>query len=128
MDFIETRIVATDPTGGVNRPDWYPSTSRNRPDWAVLGSDVTTVAPDEILMHGQWFLTPKRPPKLVVVVVRRKESRIDPICKENHKREGKLHGGRSQGRWRFGQWMGRLGQPVGPTSLEGNSRQSSGLD
>ncbi|OWM75367.1 hypothetical protein CDL15_Pgr021083 [Punica granatum] len=41
----------------------------NRPDWAVFGSDVTTVSPDEILMQGQWLLTPKRPSKVVGVVV-----------------------------------------------------------
>ncbi|OWM90906.1 hypothetical protein CDL15_Pgr027393 [Punica granatum] len=57
----------------------------NRPDWAVFGSDVTRVVPDGILMQGQWLPTPKRPSEVTVVVFRRKESRIDLICKENAK-------------------------------------------
>ncbi|PKI67873.1 hypothetical protein CRG98_011731 [Punica granatum] len=57
----------------------------NRPDWVVFGSDVTMVAPDGILMQGQWFPTPKRPLEFAVVVVQRKDSRIGSICKENTK-------------------------------------------
>ncbi|PKI47437.1 hypothetical protein CRG98_032178 [Punica granatum] len=30
----------------------------NRPDWAVFGSDVTTVSPDGILRQGLWLPTP----------------------------------------------------------------------
>ncbi|PKI73453.1 hypothetical protein CRG98_006161 [Punica granatum] len=62
----------------------YRARPRNRPNWVVFGSDITTVAPDGILTQGQWLLTPKRPPEVTVVIVRRKESRIDSICKENH--------------------------------------------
>ncbi|PKI78418.1 hypothetical protein CRG98_001191 [Punica granatum] len=58
---------------------------RNKPDWAVFGSNVTTVALDEILLQVQWLPTPKRPPEVAMVVVRRKEPRIDLICKENRK-------------------------------------------
>ncbi|PKI77725.1 hypothetical protein CRG98_001849 [Punica granatum] len=33
----------------------------SRPDWAVFGSEITTVALDGILMQGRWLPTPKRP-------------------------------------------------------------------
>ncbi|PKI71994.1 hypothetical protein CRG98_007610 [Punica granatum] len=39
----------------------------NRPDWAVCGSDVTTVAPDGILRQGQWLPTPNRPLEVGVI-------------------------------------------------------------
>ncbi|PKI49241.1 hypothetical protein CRG98_030350 [Punica granatum] len=54
----------------------------NKPDWAVLGSDVTTVVPDGILVQGRWLHTPKRPPVVTVVVVWRKEIRVDPNRKK----------------------------------------------
>ncbi|OWM83062.1 hypothetical protein CDL15_Pgr011744 [Punica granatum] len=57
----------------------------NRPDWAVFRSNVTMVAPDGILLQGWWLPTSKRPPEVTVVIVRRKESRVDPICKKNAK-------------------------------------------
>ncbi|PKI73240.1 hypothetical protein CRG98_006375 [Punica granatum] len=51
---------------------------KNRSDWAVFGSDVTTVAPDGILMQGQRVPTPKRPPEVAVVVVWFQSCRVDP--------------------------------------------------
>ncbi|PKI60537.1 hypothetical protein CRG98_019013 [Punica granatum] len=57
----------------------------NRPDWAVFGSDVTTVSPDGILRQGQWLPTPTWPPEVAVVVVLRKESRINSISKKTSK-------------------------------------------
>ncbi|OWM77124.1 hypothetical protein CDL15_Pgr013215 [Punica granatum] len=30
----------------------------NKPDWAVFGSNVTTVSPNGILGQGRWLLTP----------------------------------------------------------------------
>ncbi|PKI74539.1 hypothetical protein CRG98_005081 [Punica granatum] len=80
----------------------------NRPDWAICGLDVTTVAPDGILRQGQWFPTPNRPPK-------------------NDK--ASWHGGRSQGRKGGHEGVtAALGQLMGPEGLEGNSGRSSGLD
>ncbi|OWM64672.1 hypothetical protein CDL15_Pgr013830 [Punica granatum] len=83
----------TDPTWQSYRVDPYTPAKitknrarpGNRPDWVVFGSDVTMVAPDGILMQGQWFPTPKRPLEFAVVVVQRKDSRIGSICKENTK-------------------------------------------
>ncbi|OWM77481.1 hypothetical protein CDL15_Pgr016878 [Punica granatum] len=57
-----------------NRPCWKLS----RPDWAVFGSDVTTVDPDGILMQDQWLPTLKGPPEVVVVVVWFQTYRVDP--------------------------------------------------
>ncbi|PKI71926.1 hypothetical protein CRG98_007694 [Punica granatum] len=54
----------------------------NWPDWAVFGSEFTTVDPDGILMQGQRLPTPNSPPEVMVVVFWRKGSRIDPICKK----------------------------------------------
>ncbi|PKI70109.1 hypothetical protein CRG98_009572 [Punica granatum] len=54
----------------------------NWPYWAVFGSEFTTVDPDGILMQGQRLPTPNSPMKVMVVVVWRKGSRIDPICKK----------------------------------------------
>ncbi|PKI72118.1 hypothetical protein CRG98_007505 [Punica granatum] len=54
----------------------------NRRDWAVFGSNITTVAPDGILRQGQQLPTPNRPLEVTVVVVMRKESRIDSIYKK----------------------------------------------
>ncbi|OWM72785.1 hypothetical protein CDL15_Pgr024837 [Punica granatum] len=54
----------------------------NWPDWAVFGSEFTTVDPNGILMHGQRLPTPNSPLEVMVVVVWRKGSRIDPICKK----------------------------------------------
>ncbi|PKI58782.1 hypothetical protein CRG98_020841 [Punica granatum] len=48
----------------------------------VFGSEFTTVDPDGILMQGQRLLTPNSPPEVMVVVIRRKGSQIDPICKK----------------------------------------------
>ncbi|PKI74468.1 hypothetical protein CRG98_005150 [Punica granatum] len=48
----------------------------------VFGSGFTTVDPDGILMQSQRLLTPNSPPKMTVVVVVQKESRIDLICKK----------------------------------------------
>ncbi|PKI57236.1 hypothetical protein CRG98_022381 [Punica granatum] len=95
--FVEqTRLDAADPTGWTdptstqektepckNQAKW--STPRKRPDWASFRSDVTMVAPDGILRQRRWLPTPKRPPEVTVMVVRRKGSRVNPICKENHK-------------------------------------------
>ncbi|PKI64871.1 hypothetical protein CRG98_014738 [Punica granatum] len=44
----------------------------------VFGSEVTTVAPDGILMQGPSFPTPKRPPEVAVVVVWFQNCRVDP--------------------------------------------------
>ncbi|PKI61507.1 hypothetical protein CRG98_018091 [Punica granatum] len=73
MDFIKetTQIGARKPVltrkdlDGTNSPGWAVS----RPDWPVLGSEVTTVAPDGILMQGRWLPTPNRPPEVAVMVV-----------------------------------------------------------
>ncbi|PKI72873.1 hypothetical protein CRG98_006741 [Punica granatum] len=54
----------------------------NWPNWAVFGSKFTTVDPDGILMQGQRFPTPNSPLEVMVVVVWRKGSRIDSICKK----------------------------------------------
>ncbi|PKI51776.1 hypothetical protein CRG98_027824 [Punica granatum] len=43
--------------------------TKNRLDWAVLGSEDTTEAPDGILLQGWWLLTLKRPPEVTVVFV-----------------------------------------------------------
>ncbi|OWM78198.1 hypothetical protein CDL15_Pgr015017 [Punica granatum] len=59
------------------------------PDWAVVGSEFTTVDPDGILMQGQLLPTPNLPPEVMVVVIWRKGSRIDPICKKNRKSDRK---------------------------------------
>ncbi|PKI54609.1 hypothetical protein CRG98_025123 [Punica granatum] len=123
-------MEATDPTGALDIPDWHPA--RNKPEQirqVVIGSDVTTVAPDGILLQGQWIPTPKRPPEVTVVVARRKQSRVDPICKENRKRIRQVGMEKKLRRWGgIGQGVAALGQPVGPTSLEGRSGRSSGLD
>ncbi|PKI58361.1 hypothetical protein CRG98_021236 [Punica granatum] len=39
-------------------------------------------APSGILLQGHRLPTPKKPPKVAVVVVWRKETRVDPICKK----------------------------------------------
>ncbi|OWM72923.1 hypothetical protein CDL15_Pgr016555 [Punica granatum] len=54
-----------------------PGWKLSRPDWAVFGSEVATVAPNGILMQGRWLPTPKRPPKVAVVVVRFQSYRVD---------------------------------------------------
>ncbi|PKI50527.1 hypothetical protein CRG98_029081 [Punica granatum] len=59
---------------------------KDRPDWASFRLDVTTVALDGILLHVRWLLTPKGPLEVTVVVVSRKGSPVDPICKENRKK------------------------------------------
>ncbi|PKI50466.1 hypothetical protein CRG98_029149 [Punica granatum] len=46
---------------------------------SVFGSEFTTVDPDGILMQGQRLPTPNSPLEVIVVVVWRKGSRIDPI-------------------------------------------------
>ncbi|PKI75870.1 hypothetical protein CRG98_003785 [Punica granatum] len=59
---------------GPGRPSWKLSPL----DWAIFGSEVTTVGPDGILMQGQWLPTPKRPPEKAVVVVWFQTYRVDP--------------------------------------------------
>ncbi|PKI73823.1 hypothetical protein CRG98_005807 [Punica granatum] len=79
----------------LNRPDWNTEQTRlaqvgsdvatEAPDGILrqgFGSEFTTVDPDGILMQGQRLPTPNSPPEVMVVVVWRKESRIDPICKK----------------------------------------------
>ncbi|PKI56562.1 hypothetical protein CRG98_023088 [Punica granatum] len=48
------------------------------PTRASLGSDITTVAPDGILMQGRWLPTPKRLPEVAVVIVCFQSYRVDP--------------------------------------------------
>ncbi|PKI49537.1 hypothetical protein CRG98_030074 [Punica granatum] len=50
----------------------------NRPDWAIFGSDVTTVSLDGILMQGQWLLTPKRTLEVALVVIWFQTCWVDP--------------------------------------------------
>ncbi|PKI63032.1 hypothetical protein CRG98_016556 [Punica granatum] len=49
---------------------------------AQVGLDVATEAPDGIFEQGQRLPTANSPPEVAVVVVFRKESWIDPICKK----------------------------------------------
>ncbi|PKI52285.1 hypothetical protein CRG98_027327 [Punica granatum] len=49
---------------------------------AQVGSDVATEAPEGIFEQGQQLPTANSSPKVAVVVVFRKESWIDPICKK----------------------------------------------
>ncbi|PKI78553.1 hypothetical protein CRG98_001060 [Punica granatum] len=49
---------------------------------AQVGSDIATEAPDGIFELGQRLSTANSPPEVTVVVVFRKESSIDPICKK----------------------------------------------
>ncbi|PKI60438.1 hypothetical protein CRG98_019179 [Punica granatum] len=78
----QTRLDVGRPRLGAGRFDWAPrrkqSTPRNRPDWASLESDITTVTPNCILLQGQWLSTLKRPPEVTVVVVWRARLWIDP--------------------------------------------------
>ncbi|PKI52161.1 hypothetical protein CRG98_027457 [Punica granatum] len=54
----------------------------NWPDWAVFGSEFTTVDPDGILIQGQRLPTPNSPPEVMVWSFWGKGSRINPICKK----------------------------------------------
>ncbi|PKI61212.1 hypothetical protein CRG98_018395 [Punica granatum] len=55
---------------------------QNRPDWAVFGTNFTTVSPDGILRQSQRILTPKGTPEVASVLVLQKDFRIDLICKK----------------------------------------------
>ncbi|OWM90920.1 hypothetical protein CDL15_Pgr027407 [Punica granatum] len=55
-----------------------PNLKLSQPDWAVFGSEVTTVAPDGMLMQGQWLPTPKRLPEATVVVVWFQTNQVHP--------------------------------------------------
>ncbi|PKI58129.1 hypothetical protein CRG98_021478 [Punica granatum] len=79
MDFIESYRVDPYSPAKITKNRVRPG---KRPDSAVFRSEFTTVDPDGTLMQGQQIPTPNSPPEVMVVVVWRKGSRIDPICKK----------------------------------------------
>ncbi|PKI42142.1 hypothetical protein CRG98_037458 [Punica granatum] len=89
----------------------------NRPDWAVFGSDITTLSPDGVLRQG--CIDEEVTKALMKMECGR--GRLKIFCL------GKLIK-RARERTTMGRVTAALGQPVGPTVIEGRSGQSLGLD